>query len=297
MNSKRTLPPLRALRAFLVVGKHLSIKDAAEELFLTASAVSHQIKYLEEYLDLPLLQRKTRSLEFTPAGQAYHDYLDGMFERLATVTHQLSAEYGRHMIRMSVPPFFASELLLPKLDQLQGLMPDTDIQILTQPNKLTEHPAEADLSILFGYSKTSKVKAQELFPCDLVVAASPKLAKKMNTSTYDCLNQQTLIVHENRANAWTEWSQAAKIPKIKPAKMIRFDTMSSVMEAVARGLGLGIIYLPLGMNWIESGKIVRLFEDSTYGESFYLACREEDTKREDIQKITDWLVKEFKIHS
>lgn len=295
MKSTRTLPPLRALRAFLVVGKHLSIKDAAEELCLTASAVSHQIKYLEEYLELPLLQRKTRSLEFTKAGQAYHDYLDGMFERLASVTHQLSAEYGRHMIRMSVPPFFSSELLLPKLEQLQTLMPDTDIQIMTQPNKLTEHPAEADLSILFGYSKTSKVVAKELFPCDLVVAAAPKLAKKMDTSSYECLNKQTLIVHENRPNAWKEWSQAANIPEIKPAKMIRFDTMSSVMDAVSRGLGLGIIYLPLGMYWIESGKIIRLFDDATYGESFYLASREEDSKRPDIKRISDWLIKEFEV--
>ena len=295
MNSSRRLPPLRALRAFLVVGKHLSIKDAAEELCLTASAVSHQIKSLEEYLDLTLLERKTRALEFTPAGKAYHDYLDGMFERLATVTHQMSAEYGRHMIRISLPPFFASELLLPKLEKLQELMPATDIQVLTQPNKLTEHPAEADLSILFGHTKTSKVKALELFKCNLVVAASPTLAKKINLKSYEDLNEQTLIVHENRPDAWQEWSQAAKIPKIKPAKMIRFDTMSSVMDAVSRGLGLGIIYLPLGMNWIESGRIVQLFDHhSVYGESFYLACREEDSKRDDIQRISDWLLKEFK---
>ncbi len=294
MNDTRRLPPLRALRAFLVVGKHLSIKDAAEELCLTASAVSHQIKSLEEYLDLPLLERKTRALEFTPAGKTYHDYLDGIFERLSTVTHQLSAEYGRHMIRLSVPPFFASELLLPKLAKLQELMPGTDIQILTQPNKLTEHPAEADLSILFGYSKTNKIQAKELFACDLVVAASPKLASKINQTSYAGLNGQTLIVHENRPDAWQEWSQAAKIPKIKPGKMIRFDSMSSVMDAVSRGLGLGIIYLPLGNNWISSGQIVQLYtQHAVYGESFYLACREEDAKRDDIKRISDWLLQEF----
>ena len=151
---------------------------------------------------------------------------------------------------------------------------------------------------MFGYTKTSKVKAQELFPCNLVVAASPKLAKEMDTSNFDCLNEQTLIVHENRADAWQEWSRAAKTKKIKPAKMIRFDTMSSVMDAVARGLGLGIIYLPLGNNWIKSGKIVRLFENnSIYGESFYIASREEDSKRPDIKRMSDWLLQEFKVYS
>ena len=128
INTNR-LPPMRSLRVFQVAARHLSFKMAAEELFLTASAVSHQVKKLESFLGLELFLRKTRALELTAPGENYFEYLDAMFTRLQTETHQLRAEYGRKMIRLCMPPFFASELFLPKMDAFQTIMPDIDIQI------------------------------------------------------------------------------------------------------------------------------------------------------------------------
>lgn len=125
MNMKRRMPSLRSLRAFQTAGRHLSFKLAAEELCLTASAISHQVKSLEAFLDLDLFVRKTRALEFTEAGKKYFDFLDSMFARLEMETHQLWAQYGRGMIRLCVPPFFASEILLPKLHDFQAIMPST----------------------------------------------------------------------------------------------------------------------------------------------------------------------------
>ena len=82
MKKSHRLPPLKALQVFRAAGDHLSFKDAADELFLTASAVSHQVKKLESFLGLPLFERKTRALEFTGPGKKYHAYLSNMFARL-----------------------------------------------------------------------------------------------------------------------------------------------------------------------------------------------------------------------
>src|SRR5210317_1204216 len=106
MNKQKKLPSLRSLRGFQVAGKHLSFKLAADELYITASAVSHQVKSLEGFLGIDLFIRKTRALEFTEPGRTYFEFLDSMFARLETETHQLWSQYGRGMIRLCVPPFF-----------------------------------------------------------------------------------------------------------------------------------------------------------------------------------------------
>ena len=177
MSKRRRLPSLKALHTFQVAGKHLSFKNAADELCITASAVSHQVKGLEEYLGMELLTRKTRALEFTFAGKKYFKFLDEMFGRLESETHQLWSEFGRKMVRLNVPPFFASELLLPKLNALNALIPDIDIRLNTTPNGMSEHSTDVDLSILLGTDNWPNLKTHRLFAGHLVVAAAPSLIK------------------------------------------------------------------------------------------------------------------------
>ncbi|NNJ72218.1 MAG: LysR family transcriptional regulator [Enterobacterales bacterium] len=295
MNSQKRLPSLRALRTFQVVGKYLSLKEAADELCITASAVSHQIKGLEEHLGIELLIRKTRALEFTQAGKHYYDYLSEMFARLESETHQLWAEYGRKIIRISVPPFFASEKLLPKLDALNSLIPDTDVLLSTPPSGMKDHPAEADLSILLGNDNWPNMVTYPLFAGHLVVAAAPSLMKDFDNSSFKSLNGQTLIVHENRPEGWSNWAKAVGIPQPKAGKVLRFDSMSSIMQAVSRGLGFAIVYWPLSDNWFGDGQIVRVYDTKTItDEYFYVAHRPEDSKRPGIKKISEWLQYELK---
>jgi len=160
------MPPLKALRAFEAAGRHLSFKRAAEELCVTASAVSHQVKNLESFLGFDLFVRRTRALSLTDAGSSYHAFLADVFARLEAETHQVCAAYGRGIIRLSVPPFFAQELLMPQLEALQSVMPDTDIRLVMQPSLMQSHPAEADLSILLGPGDWPELDAVPLFRAD-----------------------------------------------------------------------------------------------------------------------------------
>ena len=168
-------PSLKALKTFQEAGRHLSFKRAAEALFISPSAVSHQIRNLENFLGVELFVRKTRALEFTDAGLRYFAFLDEMFSRLEAETHQLFTEYGRGLIRLCVPPFFANEMLLPRLQSFQARMPDTDIRLTTQPSLMKAHPAEADLSVLLGKDEWPDLVTHRLFPRRLVVACAPSL--------------------------------------------------------------------------------------------------------------------------
>jgi DNA-binding transcriptional LysR family regulator len=288
------LPSLRSLRAFQVAGRHMSFKWAAEELCLTASAVSHQVKNLEEFLDIELFERKTRSLEFTSAGRRYFQFLDSMFARLESETHQLRADHGRNIIRLCVPPFFANQALLPRMQVLQAVMPDTDIRISTQTSVVKVHPVEADLSILLGNDEWPELVTHRLFSRRLVVGAAPSLLKGFDASSTRSLDDQTLIVHELRPEAWTHWARAAGVEPPRAKRILRFDSMSSVVQAAAQGLGFAIISWPLCRSWFRSGALKRAFEQVwDTQEGFYLAHRPDEDQRPDIQALIQWLIDEF----
>lgn len=294
MNINRRLPSLRALRAFQVAGRHLSFKLAADELCITASAVSHQIKILESFLGMDLFVRKTRALELTGPGSQYFDYLDGMFARLEAETHQLCAEYGRRVIRLCAPPFFASELLLPKLSKFKSLMPDTDIRLMTQPSTMKQHPTDADLSILLGEGDWSGLETVPLFPRQIMTACSPVLKKKFRFSSFSDLDGRTKIVHENRPRSWENWAKALGIEPPKAGKVYRFDSMAAVVQAAAQGHGVALVSWPLSKGWFKSGELVRALDDRVEtGEKFYVAYRAEEYEREEVARLIDWIIAEF----
>jgi LysR family glycine cleavage system transcriptional activator len=288
------MPSLRALRAFQVAGHHLSFKLAGDALYITPSAVSHQVRNLESFLGIDLFIRKTRALEFTDAGSRYFEFLDGMFARLEAETHQLWAEYGRHIIRLCVPPFFASELLLPRLQQLQLLMPDTDIRVITQPSLMKVHPPDADLSILLGAGDWPELVTCPLFPRTVLTACSPELKKRGRLRSFEDLDGQTLIVHENRPHSWVNWAQALEIEPPRASKVFRFDSMSAVVQAAAQGLGVAIVSWPLSKRWFDNGRLVRAFDEEVVtGEQFHLAHRPEEVEREEVRELIDWITSEY----
>lgn len=295
MSTTNKMPSLRSLRAFQVAARHLSFKLAAEELCLTASAVSHQVKNLENFLDIELFVRKTRALGLTAPGRSYFEFLDAMFTRLQMETHQLGAEYGRKMIRLCLPPFFAGELFLPKMDTLHTIMPDTDIRITTQPSLMKIHPAEADLSILLGNGDWEDLTTYPLFARRLVIAAAPSQLKNFDRSSFASLNDQTLIVHENRPNAWSNWAMEIDLPEPSAGNILRFDSMSSVVQAAVQGLGFAIIPLPMSQNWFKTGALIKLFDTEwVTDEQFHLAHRAEELNRPEVIEFVQWLIQEFK---
>jgi LysR family glycine cleavage system transcriptional activator len=288
------LPPFKSLRAFQIAGKHLSFKMAADELFLTASAISHQVRNLESFLGVELFQRKTRALEFTDAGQKYFTYLDEMFCRLEAETHQLASEYNRKILRLCVPPFFASSLLLPRLASLQLIMPDVDIQVTSQPSLMNVHPADADLSILLGEDEWPYLETTTLFNRHILTACSPALKQSLKLKKFTDLNNTTLLAHENRPYSWRYWAESLGIEQPKAGKIFRFDSMSAVVQGAVQGLGVAIVSWPLSQPLFDSGDLVPAFgENITTSEKFYIAHRPEETDRKEVALLKKWIIEAF----
>lgn len=294
MQPRSRMPPLKALRAFEAAGRHLSFKRAAEELCVTASAVSHQVKNLESFLGFDLFVRKTRALSLTEAGSSYHGFLADIFARLEAETHQLCSAHGRSIIRLCVPPFFAQELLMPELEALQSLMPDTDIRLVMQPSLMQAHPAEADLSILLGSGDWPELEAVPLFRRRILTACSPGFRKASGIRCYRDLDGLTLIVHENRPNSWINWARAVNTAPPRAGKVLRFDSMAAVVQAAAQGLGVAIVSWPLSERWFERGDLVPALDDRIRtDEHFYVAMRPGEVQREDVLALRDWVVRQF----
>lgn len=291
------LPPLKYLRTFQIAGRHLSFKAAADELAVTGSAVSHQIKNLEAFLGVVLFERKARSLEFTVAGQRYFDFLDGMFLRLERETRQLS-HFRRGSVRLWLPPFFASEALLGQLSSFVHVDAEIDIRISTQPNEMNTHPVEADLSVLVGKGDWPELATYRLFARSVVTACSPELFAQCKFDTYASLSGQTLIVHDDGRDNWERWAAAFGIPEFAPKRLMRFDSMAAVVHAAEQGLGIALVSWPLAKQRFTCGALVRVFErELETGESFYLAHRPAAAKRTEVRALADWMLGKFQQHA
>lgn len=291
------LPSLKFLKTFQAAAARQSFKAAAEELCITPSAVSHQIKGLEEQLGVALFERGPSSLTLTEAGESYLQHIETVFARLETVTEQLRIRYGRDVIRLNIPPFFATEMLLPRLLAFMEVRPDTDVHINTVAASLQSHPAEADLSIVVGAApdEMHDHTCHKLFSQTFVPACSPTLLQRVPIDTVQDLNKHTLIIHEARRDGWERWAQTLGI-NLRPKSIVRFDSMNTAAEAAEHGVGVALVSLRLGNERFVQRSLVKLFDrELETGESYYLILRKEDAERPNVKALTQWLIEEFSV--
>jgi LysR family glycine cleavage system transcriptional activator len=290
------LPSLKFLKTFQVAARLKSFKAAAEELHLTPSAVSHQIKALEEQLGVALFDRGMRTLALTDAGAHYLEHISDIFARLESVTEQLKMRYGRSILRLNVPPFFARALLLPRLASFTQAREDTDIRIETSSSAPKSHPPEADLSVVVGLGPWEGFTVHELFAQSFIAACSPGFLLENPIESYADLNGKNLLLHEERRDAWERWATGLKIPAIKPNRLVRLNTMSAVVLAAEQGVGVALVPSRLSADRFAAGGLVKLFTDElTTKESYVILHRPEDGAREDLQELTRWILSECRV--
>jgi LysR family transcriptional regulator, glycine cleavage system transcriptional activator len=284
-------PSLKAIKTFQIAAKHSSFAVAADELCITPSAVSHQIKTLETQLGLPLFSRSARALALTDAGSRYLEQIDDLFMRLESVTEQLRARYGRNSVRLHVPAYFASEMLLPRLSEFSKLHDGIDLRIETQGVHGRTHAAEADISIVVGSGPWNGLIAHPLFAQTMVAACSPELLLERPVNRYEDLNQHTLLVHEARRDDWDRWASAVGMKALQPAQIVRIDSMSAATRAAEKSIGIALLPAELSRRKFESGRLVRVFDDELVThEEYTLLVRTEDENRDDIRALCAWLM-------
>ncbi|ASM49917.1 MULTISPECIES: LysR family transcriptional regulator [Pseudoalteromonas] len=286
--------PIRGLRSFCFAARSLSFKHAANELYLTPSAVSHQIKQLEEQLGIELFQRKTRSISLTTAGKNFFDAISPIISTLEGTINEFSQMQQNTNLTITLPEFFASELLMPKLSEWTSEHPNINLQMdtLKTRKELTRH---SDLSIVLSSSKPTEGLATELFNLEYIPACNEKLLKQWKDDHCQALNQVPLILHKARPWAWHQWAEKAGIDDFSPTQIIQIDSMFGVARAAQQGIGISLIPLPISQSWIDEQWLYKLFERPlTTKDKYYLVQHETNTPNPALDLFAKWVVSTFR---
>ncbi len=285
---------LRGLRTFCVAARHESFTLAADDLFITSSAVSHQVKSLEQELGVQLFVRGSRELTLTETGRAFFDEVEPVIEKLDAIAGSYRNEGPSRSIRISVQPFFASEYFVPRLSEFTAEHPDIDIQVGTSDESSEKHPADADLSVRLFKSPPDNLASHLLFPLRMVPAGSPDFKKSMVVRKKTIVSEFPLIVHETRPKAWKRWSKDAGITLPADSKVTRLDSMIAVVRATERGIGAALVPVPIADQWFKQGSIVRLFDKELVSDvSYYLVYKEDRAGDPEVCLLRDWILQNF----
>ena len=294
--NKPARTPLRGLRTFCLAARYESFRAAAEALFVTPSAVSHQIKTLESQLGITLFRRRGGEVSLTVAGQSFYDELAPLINEVdAVVSRYETGAATQETVRVSVQPFFASEYFVPRLKDFTAQHADIDIRVGTSDEASEKHPADADLSVRLFSAPPEGLAHERLFPLRLVPAGSPEFKAGLKVSKKRITSDFPLIVHETLAKAWPQWSESSGIALPAQRKSTQFDSMIAVVRAAQRGLGAALVPMPMGELWFEEGSLVRLFKPELLMESaYYLVWKSGADERRAVRLLRDWILETFR---
>ena len=286
------LPPLNALRCFDIAAKHLSFTKAAAELHVTHSAVSHQIKALEEWLGLPLFRRVNRGLVLTEAGQAYLKPIREAFERLGDATRRLRVRERSGPLTVSVMPSFAGKWLVPRLGRFRQRHPDIDVRISASSELADFERDDVDIAVRYGRGSWPGLKVELLMHETLFVVCSPSLLQGPDAirAPADIARHTLLSDLDWRIDVWQIWFEAAGLGNVEARRALSFNYSNLMIQAAVDGLGVALSQHALAGDDLAAGRLVRPFDISLPTEyAYYVVMPEVSAERPKIAAFRNWL--------
>lgn len=283
----RRLPPLHAVTVFAVAAASQSFSRAAEQLFVTQSAVSRQIQQLETFLGCPLFIRHKLGLRLTRAGEALLPVVHATLGRLADACDDLRT-VGQVMV-LRMPPTFTARWFLPRLPELRALLPSVDIRITTHD---AWEPAfdrsDVDAAVVRGNGKWPEVEAILLMREVQAPVCSPSVAARLGTPA-DLL--QLPLLHTEPLDAWERWLHASGVSTRHARRGQAFDTLELALAAATRGQGVAISDLILAEESLRDGVLARPFATTIeQGIGYYLVYPPDRAQQPKIRILREWLV-------
>lgn len=287
----KRLPPLNALKAFESAARHLSFTKAADELFVTQAAVSHQIKSLESFLSTKLFHRKNRSLLLTEEGQGYFQDLRDIFVQMQEATERLLAMGAKGTITVATPPSFASQWLVPKIYQFSAQHTDIDVRIKAIDLDDGFLDDSIDVAVYYGYGRWPGLHSTKLLAQYLTPMCSPLLLQRGKPlNNLDDLRHHTLL-HDGERSAWKNWLDTFKVKNVNVNQGPIFSHTMLILQAASIGQGIALSDTVLAKPDIDSGRLVCPFEERIESkESYYLVCNESQADKSKIKVFTDWML-------
>jgi LysR family glycine cleavage system transcriptional activator len=285
------LPPLNALRAFEATARHLSVKNAAEELHVTPGAVSQMLKALELNLGVTLFQRVNRGILLTEVGQVYLPAIRNAFRQIDEATKRITVSADTGILTVSVTPFFAAAWLVPRLKGFQDAYPDIDLQVVTS-NALADFSRDGvDVAVRHGLGRYPGLRSERVVAVEVIPVAAPALVTRLGAPTILAEMTRWPHVHDADRKGWQLWFQAQGIDEIGPPRGPAFDDSGLLLKAVLAGQGAGLLPAAMVAPELAEGRLVKL-ADVVLIENFayYLVYPEASRARPKVAAFRTWIL-------
>ncbi|QBE63877.1 LysR substrate-binding domain-containing protein [Pseudoduganella lutea] len=286
----RRLPPLSALRAFEAAARHGSFKEAASELAVTPTAVSHQVRALEEYSGMALFDRQVRRVVLTDAGKALYPVLRDGFNSFEMALQRLSKPQARERVTISTTSAFMAYWLAPRVAAFRALHPKIDLELHASDRAVSLGGDGADLAIRYGQGPYPGMVAEPLFADRFAPVASPDFAG----ASVDDLGHLPLIDFQWRRQhprnpTWERWFAAAELAPDGQRAQLCFSDEAHAIGAVLAGQGIALLSLELVAAELANGRLVQPFTPAIPGHTYHLVWSAGHLPAAPVMAALDWL--------
>jgi DNA-binding transcriptional LysR family regulator len=300
MAARSPLPDLDLLAGFEAAARHLSFTKAGEELFLTQSAVSRQIKELEDQLGVSLFHRRHRALALTEAGQQFYAAAAQVLTTMRSATSRLRAQSGRKTLSVTTTNSFAALWLIPRLAGFTRTHPDVEVKITAETRVQDLERDGLDIAIRHGPASLAGPNAIRLFGERVFPVCSPKLLKKLPLREPADLRQHCLLQYSDPDGRhpwlhWKTWLEVAGIPDLRPASTLSFSGYEQIIPAAVAGHGVALGRSPLLKDLLAAKELVAPFKGSADpARSYFAIVSRNATGRAEAVDFVEWLKEEAK---
>jgi|SRR5690606_3197626 len=284
-------PPLRAVRAFQAFAEHGSVADAAAQLNITPSAVSHQLHLLESFVQTPLTERKGRVLCLTDEGRDYYRSIRTAFTLIRSATHQVKERAALTQVTVGVTGLLASGWLFPRLGRFMQANPDVGINVVYAMHG--NYPSDpADLSIRFGAGRWPGHRATRLLSAAVIPVCTPSFLQRHGPLDHPRDLARMPLVHDGDRARWAAWFVQAGVRPDKLCGPLLEDAQLT-LAAVQAGLGVGLLRAALIEGELAAGRLVSLSDRKLdVGLDYYLCVREEVPPSDAATRLANWMLAE-----
>ncbi len=294
----RNFPPFASIRAFEAAARHCHYMRASEELSLTPSAISHQVKSLEDFLGVRLFYRRQGKLFMTDTAQMYLEDLTRILDDLEGATARAVKPRQKDSITLNLFPSFASAWLVPKLHSFRSVNPEVNVKMSTSLEPLDFTSSDIDMAIWYRKKNDFDAQEEKKFNIDLlydeeIIPVCSEQYLKENSALKDARSvlSHSLIYCEIEPEEWSQWCQAVGITYGEPKQRIDTDNRFLALKAAQDGLGIAMGRRPIHEDDLVQGRLVTPFPfDLMTGYAYYLICPKRSLNMPSVKKFRKWLL-------
>jgi DNA-binding transcriptional LysR family regulator len=301
-NRRYRLPQLGFIQGFEAAARNLSFTKAAEELFITQSAVSRQIKALEDHLGVTLFERRQRALTLTESGHALYRAATDVLERLQAATDQLRASGRTRQLSLTTTTGFAALWLIPRLQRFTRLHPDIDVRISATTAVVNLERSLVDLAVRYCRPEDVPERAVRLFGEEVVAVCGRSLLRDRSrplNRPHDL--RRHVLLHFDYPGAqlsfldWGTWLTSLGIGNLKPVGALHFSQYEQMIQAAISGQGVALGRQPLINDLLQSGALVAPFRKAVVGSrAYFIVESEHGAAKAHVRQFAAWLLDEAK---